>query len=217
MVIINNINKNKLFVVFVVSIFLISGCKRVEKLNRKASKMKYNYEERSKHTPKDPLNYDKKLSSLIKEPYDRTKVGITIQKSKYTLTVNYKGVPVKQYPIVLGSNPVKDKLTKHDGRTPEGNFNIVLIYEHQRWGKFLRLNYPNKESLEKFFQAKEKGLISPNSSVGGEIGIHGTPEDEDFLINDGINWTTGSISLKRDDMNEITSYVLVGTPVIIKH
>jgi murein L,D-transpeptidase YafK len=49
---------------------------------------------------------------------------------------------IKQYPVVLGGNPVDDKLLQGDLCTPEGNFLIHAKYPHKSWEKFIWINYP---------------------------------------------------------------------------
>lgn len=71
-------------------------------------------------------------------------------------------------------------------------------------------DYPNKESWRKHKDAKQKGLISQSATIGGEVGIHGTPKSEDYLIDDGINWTAGCISLKHKDVEEIYKIIKLG-------
>ncbi len=78
------------------------------------------------------------------------------------------------------------------------------------------LNYPTKESYDKFNERKSKGIIPASAKIGGGIGIHGTWPHEDFQIDRYKNWTMGCISLKNIDVEEIYSYVQSGTKVTIR-
>ena len=123
---------------------------------------------------------------------------------------------LKSYRMVLGTNPKDDKRMKGDRCTPEGAFHIVSKYPHKSWHKFIWIDYPNDESRRKFKEAKLNGEIPKGTKIGGEIGIHGTPEDRDHLIDDKVNWTWGCISSKREDVDEIYPYIDESTEIIIE-
>ena len=78
------------------------------------------------------------------------------------------------------------------------------------------LDYPTKESWEKFKQRKAKGLIPANAKIGGGIAIHGTWPNDDLVVDDYTNWTQGCIALRNEDLDEIFTYVPIGTKVTIK-
>lgn len=143
-------------------------------------------------------------------------LSIHIDKRGYALSLYADTMLIKQYPVVFGWNPVDDKLRQGDGCTPEGNYKVLAKYNHDVWSKFIWIDYPNKESLAKFREAKINGVISPESTPGGEIGIHGVPTNADYVIDQCENWTGGCIALKTRDINEIYIYVDVGTEVIIR-
>jgi len=145
-----------------------------------------------------------------------TALCIHIDKSGYALSLYADTLLIKQYPVVFGWNPVDDKLSQGDGCTPEGNYKVLAKYDHDTWSKFIWIDYPNKESLAKFREAKANGIISPESTPGGEIGIHGVPMNSDYVIDQGDNWTAGCIALKNRDINEIYNHVDVGTEVVIR-
>lgn len=166
---------------------------------------------------KTPVNYTLSLEKLMDSlQINSSGLYILIDKSDYVLAIMKDTLIIKQYPVVLGRNPVDDKLREGDCCTPEGSFKILAKYNHEIWTKFIWIDYPNKESLRKFREAKNKGIIPLESTPGGEIGIHGVPTDADFVINQGENWTAGCISLKNRDVIEIFNYVDIGTEVIIR-
>jgi len=123
---------------------------------------------------------------------------------------------LKQYPIVLGGNPVDDKLRQGDQCTPEGEFLVRAKYPHRSWDKFIWIDYPNENSWIKHKQAKQEGTIKEYEKIGGEIGIHGVPNGTDEIIDLGMNWTLGCISLKNRDINDFYPFIKKGTPVIIQ-
>ncbi len=60
------------------------------------------------------------MTSLI----DKSQTAIVIEKLKYRLTLYYQKQPIKSDPVVLGSNPVGDKLKEGDYKTPKGIFKV---------------------------------------------------------------------------------------------
>ena len=164
------------------------------------------------------LNDDIPLAALIDSlSIDTGGIYLHIDKSDYVLSVMADTVIVKQYPVVLGGNPVDDKRMQGDQCTPEGRFRVLSKYPHRSWEKFIWIDYPNNESRIKFNEAKARGDIPPDARIGGEIGIHGVPGGADEVISLGINWTLGCISLKNDDINEIYPYIDKGSVVIIQY
>lgn len=143
-------------------------------------------------------------------------VQIVIDKSSYELYVYDKLGWFATYPVVFGNNSLADKKMEGDRNTPEGSFKIASKRVHEKWDRYLGLNYPTQESLAKFNQRKQRGEVPRNASPGGAIGIHGTWPNEDYVIDRYKNWTNGCISLKNEDVEDLYSYVPVGTPVTIR-
>ena len=162
------------------------------------------------------LNHEKQISELI-EDIDKDSISILIEKSEYKLTILHNGKRIKNYPVVFGSNPIDDKLREGDSCTPEGIFSVRAFYPHKSWSKFIWIDYPTTNSWVKHNSAKSSSLISENSTIGGEIGIHGVPEGYDNMIDEKYNWTLGCISLKNVDVNEIYKLIKVGTKIEIRH
>ena len=74
---------------------------------------------------------------------------IVITKHSYELTVyDDKGWLVK-YPVVFGNNDLGDKMKEGDRETPEGTFTIIAKRVHDKWDRFMTLDYPTAESYEK--------------------------------------------------------------------
>jgi murein L,D-transpeptidase YafK len=141
---------------------------------------------------------------------------IVIDKSDYELHVYDSKGWYATYPVVFGNDPMKDKKMEGDRCTPEGNFKIVAKRPHDKWHRFLALDYPTPADIEKFNQRKQRGEIPKNARPGGAIGIHGTWPNDDMVVDRYKNWTLGCISLKNSDVQELYKYLGVGTPVHIK-
>ncbi|MBS1920146.1 MAG: L,D-transpeptidase [Bacteroidetes bacterium] len=162
--------------------------------------------------------------SPLHESFKRMNIGdgpvgtiyIIIDKSKYELSVFDDKGWYATYPVVFGNSSLADKKMAGDKNTPEGTFRIISKRVHSQWDRFMALDYPTKESWEKFNDRKEKGEIPTSAKIGGGIGIHGTWPHEDFVIDRYKNWTLGCISMKCSDVEELYNYTPVGTKVIIR-
>lgn len=147
---------------------------------------------------------------------DRDKVFLLIIKSNYRLYLYEDTKLLKTYKVVFGNNNLGDKRMEGDRETPDGTFYITDKHPDKRWNKFILLDYPNKESIEKFDYRKAHGLIPKNAKIGGGIGIHGCRPGVQLGIDLRVNWTNGCIGMKNADVDELYSIVKVGTPVVIR-
>lgn len=143
-------------------------------------------------------------------------VSIIIDKSDYELSVYDDKGWYATYPVVFGNNSLEDKKMEGDNNTPEGSFKITSKRVHEKWQRFMAIDYPTKESWQKFNQRKLRGEIPANASIGGSIGIHGTWDHEDFVVDRFKNWTMGCISMKKEDVLEVYGFTPIGTRVTIK-
>jgi murein L,D-transpeptidase YafK len=162
------------------------------------------------------FNYEKPLQEILpKNDINLADILIQVIKSQRQLIVYYQNKPVKSYPIVLGQNPVGDKQKQGDYKTPEGVFQVHDLYPHPEWSKFIWINYPTGVSWRKYWRAKLAGDINWQDGIGGEIGIHGVPAGQDYLIDQKNDWTWGCISLKNKDVDELYEYLQKGTVINI--
>ncbi len=154
--------------------------------------------------------------SMKKNSLPRGTVHLVIDKSDYELSVYDEDGWYATYPVVFGNSSLSDKKMEGDRNTPEGSFTITAKRVHDKWYRFLSIDYPTKESWEKFKKRKEKGEIPKRATIGGGIGIHGTWPNEDYQIDRYNNWTLGCISMKNKDVEEVYAYLPVGTKVNIQ-
>lgn len=143
---------------------------------------------------------------------------VLVDKSCGTVNLYQYGHLTKTYPAVFGRNPGK-KSHEGDQRTPSGLYMIIDKGQHSRWRRFIRLDYPNANDRVQYWKNLEEGKIPKRadgypSGPGGAIGIHGT--DNEAFNRAKINWTLGCISLFNKDVQELDSFVTVGTLVYIK-
>lgn len=142
--------------------------------------------------------------------------SIMIDKSDFELSVYDDKGWLVTFPVVFGNKDLGDKMVEGDRKTPEGTFTIINKKAHAKWDRFIMLDYPTAESYAKFNERKAKGVIPPNASIGGGIGIHGTWPHEDYAVDRYDNWTLGCISMKNPDVEELFSMIPVGTKVTIR-
>lgn len=143
-------------------------------------------------------------------------LSVLIDKSDYVLSFIHADTVVKEFPVVLGYNPEGDKMQEGDYKTPEGTFGVKSKYGHKNWKYFIWIDYPNEESWSKFKKRKAEGTIDDSAKIGGEVGIHGTPEGMDDMIAKGTNWTYGCISLTRKDVAEIYPFFHEKIQIVIR-
>lgn len=141
---------------------------------------------------------------------DKDSVSIKVFKSKYRLNVYYKGKVLTAYKCVFGPNCTLQKMQEGDRRTPEGTFTILDVKGHEKWEKFMLLDYPNEESRRIFENAKANGLVPASARIGGSVGIHGIWPNGDNVIDLKHNWTDGCVSIKNKDVEELSKIVKPG-------
>lgn len=143
-------------------------------------------------------------------------VYIIVDKSEYELQVYDDEGWYATYPVVFGSKSLDDKMMEGDRKTPEGTFKIINKRPHNKWHKIMGLDYPTKESWEKFKQRKAQGAIPAKAKIGSGIAIHGTWPNDNLVVDDYTNWTQGCVSLRNEDLDEIFEFIPVGTKVMIR-
>ncbi len=144
------------------------------------------------------------------------KISILIDKTDYELSVYDDKGWYATYPVVFGNNSLSDKKMEGDKNTPEGTFKITSKRVHEKWSRFLAIDYPTEESRARFNLRKQRGEIPANARLGGGIGIHGTWPHEDPVVDRYKNWTLGCISMKNAEVKEIYALTTPGTPVFIR-
>ena len=103
-----------------------------------------------------------------------------------------------------------------DRCTPEGVFHIAGKNPNSKYNKFMLLSYPNDSARIRFNKLKQQGLIPKTARIGGDIGIHGIWKGGDDMIEMGVGWTDGCVALKNRDVEELYTFVGVGTKVVIR-
>ncbi|HRP90540.1 MAG TPA: L,D-transpeptidase [Edaphocola sp.] len=141
---------------------------------------------------------------------------VYVDKTNYIVALIYKRKRIRQYRAVFGPDRLQDKLREGDRCTPEGWFKITAVRDNSNWGKFIQINYPNEESFKKYNIAKTKGIIPSGASIGHSIGIHGTFPNGEGMVEMGLGWTDGCVSMTTKDVMDFYKFVKPGVRVYIK-
>src|SRR5687767_4308229 len=70
---------------------------------------------------------------------------IVIDKRRYELSVYDSHGWYATYPVVFGNRSLDDKKMEGDRNTPEGAFQINSKRVHDKWYRFMGINYPTQE------------------------------------------------------------------------
>lgn len=141
---------------------------------------------------------------------------VLVDKTKYLVAIIYKKKRIRQYRAVFGPDRLQDKLREGDRNTPEGWFKVLSIRNNANWGKFIHINYPNDESVKKHNDAKKKGIIPNSATIGHSIGIHGTYPNGAGMVEMGLGWTDGCISMTTTDIMDFYKFMKPGLRVLIR-
>jgi murein L,D-transpeptidase YafK len=141
---------------------------------------------------------------------------ILVDKTDFETTV-YKGYEIiMRFQCTFGNNTLAKKEVQGDNGTPEGTYKINAKYPHEKWNKFLSVDYPNDDDRKEFYTKKQQGLLPANAKLGGSIGIHGTWPGEDWVIDRKQCWTMGCVSVKNLAIDSLYNLMPIGTKVVIK-
>ena len=115
---------------------------------------------------------------------------------------------LKTYIVSLGGNPVGPKMRQGDNKTPEGSYVLDRHNGNSQYHRSIHISYPNTDDLAR---AKKLG-----GSPGGELFIHGLPNDFHGHSEALGDWTEGCIAVTNAEIDEIWRAVADGTPIEIK-
>lgn len=133
---------------------------------------------------------------------------ILVEKSKSKMMLLHGKKAIKTYNVEFGFNPVGHKQKQGDGRTPEGVYYLDRRNYNSAFYLSLGISYPNAQDRA---DARARGV-----DPGGDIFIHGLPNNKKEAARAKENWTAGCISVRDFEMREIFWMVRLGTPILIK-
>jgi murein L,D-transpeptidase YafK len=139
-------------------------------------------------------------------PAPRSVDFVLVDKARRTLTLYGGGVPLKTYAgLQMGDAPVGAKHFEGDERTPEGRY--LIDYRNPRSSYHLSLHISYPSAADRAYAARY------GRSAGGEIFIHGQPNDYGGRVEG--DWTDGCIALSDAEIEELWRVVPDGTPIEI--
>ena len=126
---------------------------------------------------------------------------LRVDKHNYVLEVWEGKHFLKAYPIALGADPRKRKLSQDNSTTPEGRYRITGAQPQATYYRAFDLDYPNAADRARY------QLLHPTSQIGGEIQIHGKGI--------GRNWTWGCMAMRNPDIDELFAHSEIGPGTVI--
>jgi murein L,D-transpeptidase YafK len=157
------------------------------------------------------LAYSPSYAQSTNDPPLRASVAadkVLVLKAERKLLLLKGSDVLKTYTVSLGGNPVGTKIREGDRKTPEGNYVLDRHNAHSQYYRSIHISYPNAEDV-----AHARKLHVP---TGGDLFIHGLPNDFKGPNRPLGDWTDGCISVTNAEMDEIWRAVPDGTPIEIK-
>lgn len=136
-------------------------------------------------------------------PIDR----IVVYKDRRRMIAYRHGKPLKGYSIGLGFAPEGDKFQQGDGRTPEGIYRIDRRNGQSSYHLSLGIDYPQASHRTR---AQDAGV-----SPGGDIFIHGQPNQRKGKPDLPGDWTAGCVAVTNAEIEELWRVTPIGTQVEI--
>ena len=133
---------------------------------------------------------------------------VLVLKSQRALLLMKGDEVLKRYIVSLGRNPVGPKSRQGDNKTPEGSYVLDRHNANSQYHRSIHISYPSADDVAR---ARKLGV-----APGGELYIHGLPNDfrgDSKALGD---WTEGCIAVNDVEMDEIWRAVADGTPIEIR-
>ena len=141
-------------------------------------------------------------------PASATADKVLVLKAKRKLLLLNGGKVLKVYRVSLGGHPIGRKIREGDRKTPEGEYVLDWHNAKSDYYKSIHISYPNSEDTS---HASKLGV-----PPGGDLFIHGQPNDYQGPGKKMGDWTDGCIAVSNAEMDEIWRAVPDGTPIEIK-
>lgn len=159
-------------------------------------------------------------SSGTEVPADDTPTAkvtrILVRKGAHEMALYAGETKVMTYAVAIGPGGKGPKHIEGDKVTPVGRYHVIAK-SPSVWGIFMRLDYPNAEDRVRFAKLKREGALPRNATIGGDIGIHGAPQEREYKkTHKQSDWTLGCIALDDEEIRELARRVAVGTIVDIE-
>jgi murein L,D-transpeptidase YafK len=147
------------------------------------------------------------LSSDTSLPASAVANKVIVLKSERKLLLIKGNEVLKTYSVSLGGNPIGFKVKQGDRKTPEGSYVLDRHNSRSLYHRSIHISYPNAEDM-----ARARKLGVP---TGGDLFIHGLPNDYDGPSQQLGDWTEDCIAVTNAEIDEIWRVVADGTPIEI--
>jgi murein L,D-transpeptidase YafK len=134
--------------------------------------------------------------------------AVLVYKSERLLMLLRAGEIIGHFKIALGKNPIGPKLHEGDARTPEGRYYLDWRNPDSRFYRSIHISYPAPKDLAHSHRS--------GASPGGNVMIHGLPNDPAHAQLAWDDWTDGCIAVANEAMDAIWSAVDDGTVIVIR-
>ena len=141
-------------------------------------------------------------------PAFATADSVIVLKGERKLLLMKGSEVLKTYNVSLGGNPVGPKIRQGDSRTPEGTYLLDWHNANSQFHRSIHISYPNPGDMAR---ARKIG-----AAPGGDVFIHGLPNDYRGPSEHLGDWTHGCISVSNAEIDEIWRAVPDGTPIEIR-
>ncbi|MEO8876211.1 MAG: L,D-transpeptidase family protein [Polyangiaceae bacterium] len=141
---------------------------------------------------------------------------IVIRKVDHTMQLFKGETSLALYSVALGPGGAGFKTHEGDKVTPVGRYH-VLSRSPSVFHIFMRLDYPNADDRARFAKLKASGALDKNATIGGDVGIHGAPAQQEWKkVHKAFDWTLGCIAVDDDEIEKVAAMVPDGTIVDIE-
>lgn len=174
------------------------------------------------------------LSMLVATAYAPAgdgEIWLLVDTRARTLTVFQGDTELRVYEnISIGSGGITTDKRKDDEKTPLGEYRIARIATRTPFHRFFGFNYPTAEQAQRAVlagviderqyrrirAAARRGEVPPGDTpLGGYLGIHGIGAG-DPRIHADFNWTNGCIALSNEEIDDMASWIEIGTRVKVQ-
>jgi murein L,D-transpeptidase YafK len=166
--------------------------------------------------PRSIVHGAAQVRNIAKLPAAKPITKLLISKSAHSLeALAADGSIVASYRVAIGPGGAGYKQQEGDLVTPVGSYHIVL-HAQTRWHEFMLIDYPNAADRVRFAELKRSGLLPREATIGGNVGIHGSPTQlESKATHKQYDWTLGCVALDDDEIKDLAGKVRDGTAVEI--
>lgn len=159
------------------------------------------------------------------------KPWVLVDTAAGVLSVRQDGKELLRFDhIAIGRGGAASLRRKGDGTTPLGSYRVAWINDDSPFHRFFGIDFPSRPDAER---AREAGVIDEreyrriagaidagrvppqDTALGGRLGIHGVGRG-DLRMHRDFNWTQGCIALTNEEIEALSKWIDVGTPVVVR-